>query len=157
MENRLQCPRNLLEKNSCLWGAIKPGQRKSQTDSNLHYTFLKGFPFWMYSTLYLLLLAVIAQCRKRSGNLQFWTEYLRQTLVLLWNKALREKFNFYLLALTKIFILGGNWALVKNSMKFWDFLDVFKFPEILSLKLVGNSWGELLYTYLGQGIQEWTE
>ena len=27
--------------------------------------------------------------------LQLWTKYLRQTLVFMWNSALREKFNFY--------------------------------------------------------------
>ena len=27
-------------------------------------------------------------------ELQYWPKYMRQTLVLVWNSALREKFNF---------------------------------------------------------------
>ena len=30
------------------------------------------------------------------SRLQPWTKYLRQTLVFLWNSALKESFNFYL-------------------------------------------------------------
>ena len=67
----------------------------------------------------------------------------RQTLVFIWNSALREKFNFsyFILASNeKMFMLTLTWALVYNSSKFWDFPDISIFPKILSFKSFGNSW-----------------
>ena len=65
---------------------------------------------------------------------QSWAKYLRQTLVFMWNSALREKFNFYffrsfLLVLTKFSFWKNDWALGYNSIKFWNYSD---FPNFLS-------------------------
>ena len=35
----------------------------------------------------------------------------------------------------------GDWALGYVSAQVWDFLNISLFPKLLSLKLVGNSWG----------------
>ena len=78
--------------------------------------------------------------------LQPWPKYMRQTLVLVWDSALWEKFNSnflnsFLLALKKFSFWEEDWALGYNSMKTWHLLNSFYFPKILSLKLFGNWWG----------------
>ena len=69
----------------------------------------------------------------RSIYLQSWATYLGQTLVLMWNNALREKFNSisqeFLASIDKVSILGGDSVLGYNSTKFWDFLDISLFPK----------------------------
>ena len=55
--------------------------------------------------------------------LQSFTNYLRQTLVLMWNKALLEKFNFCFSGFSFSF-RELDWALSSNSMEFWDFTDI---------------------------------
>ena len=57
-------------------------------------------------------------------------KYLRQNLVFMWDSALREKFSFwffkrFLLVLTKFSFRQKDRALGNNSMKFWDFPDIF--------------------------------
>ena len=57
-----------------------------------------------------------------------------------------EKFQFpflrsFALALTKFSFERKDCALGYNSMKFRGFPDFSQFPKILSLKSMGNSWG----------------
>ena len=61
----------------------------------------------------------------------------------MWNSARQVKFNFksLLLVLTKLSLWQGDWALGYHYMKFRQFSDISKFPNILSLKSFGNSWG----------------
>ena len=84
---------------------------------------------------------------KHCSQRQPWTKYLRQTLLFLWNSALREKVNFYfsgvfLLVLKKFSVREEDRTLDYHSMKFWGFPDVFKFLKIVSLKLFGKLWGD---------------
>ena len=52
-------------------------------------------------------------------KLQSWTKYLRQTVVFIWNSALREKSNFCFSQILAIFfILEEGWRLGYNSIKF---------------------------------------
>ena len=52
-------------------------------------------------------------------KLQSWTKYLRQTVVFIWNSALREKSNFWFSQILAIFfILEKGWGLGYNSIKF---------------------------------------
>ena len=77
---------------------------------------------------------VVNKCDKtrplpKNVYLQTFTKYLRQTLVFMWNSALREKFNFYfcksfLLVLTKFSFWQEDWALGYHSMKFRLFPDI---------------------------------
>ena len=59
---------------------------------------------------------------------QSWTGYMRQTLVFVWNSAIRENFNFYFqqfpTGIGEFWVWGEGWALGYNSMKFWDFPDL---------------------------------
>ena len=78
---------------------------------------------------------------------------LRQTLVFMRNSEIRESFDFYLSAFfllesTKFLFWEEDSALGYNSMKFWDFPNLSKFPKILSLKSFGNSWGNLYEPFL---------
>ena len=64
----------------------------------------------------------------------------------MWNSPQREKFNFYFLffiflVLRKLSFWQGNWALGYHSMMFRQIPDISEFPKILSLKSLGNSWG----------------
>ena len=63
-----------------------------------------------------------------NGNIQSWPKYMRQTLLLVWNSALREKFNFnfwtVFAGIDKIFILGEDSTLGYNSVKIWDLLNI---------------------------------
>ena len=58
---------------------------------------------------------------------QSWKRYMRQTLVSLWNSAIRKNFNFifffssFLLGSKNFWVWRKDWALGYNSMKFWDF------------------------------------
>ena len=45
-----------------------------------------------------------------------------------------------LLVVTKFSFLEKNWVLGNNSGKFWDFTDLFYFPNTLSIRLFDNSW-----------------
>ena len=45
-------------------------------------------------------------CCNHDQWLQSLREYLRQSLVFMWNSAMREGFNFYLASIEKIFILA---------------------------------------------------
>ena len=54
---------------------------------------------------------------------QSWPEYMKQTLVLVWNSALREKFSFSLV-FTKFLFWEEDWALGYNSVKIWDLLNI---------------------------------
>ena len=47
-------------------------------------------------------------------------------------------FRSSLLVFKKFSFSEENWALSYNSIKFWDFLDIFQFHKILSLKSFGN-------------------
>ena len=47
----------------------------------------------------------------------------------------------FLLVLTKFSLSQGIWALGYQSMKFRQLPHISRFPDILSLKLFGNSWG----------------
>ena len=72
--------------------------------------------------------------------LQPFTKCSRQTLVFMWNSALRENFNFcfsgfFLLVLTKLSIQGEDWALGKNSMQ------LFFWYSLIIIKSFGNLWG----------------
>ena len=40
-----------------------------------------------------------------------------------------------MLVVPKFLFWEEDWALIYNSMKFWDFPDLYQFPKILSLKL----------------------
>ena len=42
---------------------------------------------------------------------------------------------------TKFTFWEEDWALNYNSMKLWNFPDISQFPEIASIQLFGNSWG----------------
>ena len=60
-------------------------------------------------------------------DLQSYIGYLRQTLVSMWNSAVRKNLNCHffrrlLLALAKISFWGEDWSLGNNSMQFLDFL-----------------------------------
>ena len=81
---------------------------------------------------------------------QSWPKYIRQTLALVWNSALREKLNFksFSLLWTKFSFFVEDWALESKSMKIWDLLNIFHFPNILSLKMFGNPWYKLYVTCL---------
>ena len=62
----------------------------------------------------------------------------------MWNSAIQEKFLFFssfLPVSKKIRVWREGWTLGYNSMRFWDFLDLFEFSKILSLNSFGNSWG----------------
>ena len=69
-------------------------------------------------------------------------KYMRQSLVFVWNSVL-ENFNFYfstvVAGIDKFFILGQNWALGYNSVKFEIFLILFH--KVLSFKLFINFLG----------------
>ena len=72
-----------------------------------------------------------------SKNLRSITKHLRQTLIFMWNSALREKFNFcfswdFYLEHTSYSFREEDWALGIYSVKFWDFPDICQFPKILS-------------------------
>ena len=54
-------------------------------------------------------------------SLQSFTKYFKQTLVLMWNRALLEKFNF---CFSGFSFQGVDWALGSNSIEFWDFTDI---------------------------------
>ena len=85
--------------------------------------------------------------------LQSSTNYLRLTLIFMWNSALREKFIFcfscfFASIISIIFILAGGWALGYHVMGFWDFPDIASISNsdivisnFASLKSFGNSWG----------------
>ena len=77
----------------------------------------------------------------RADHLQSFKGYLRQTLVFVWNSAMREKFNFYSSVVFGWFCRWG-WALVHHFSKCWDFPDFPFFPRILGLDpKIGHSWG----------------
>ena len=81
------------------------------------------------------------KCLQRQSS----SKYRRQTLVLLWNSALQEKFNFYfstvfLLVLRKFSFWEEDSAIGYNSIKWWDFSNIAYFRKVLSLKSFGNSW-----------------
>ena len=83
--------------------------------------------FWFSS--YFRSLWSIHQFHSLSYYITICPKYTRQTLVLVWNSALREKFNFnfstvFLIALTEFSFREVDWALDYNSMKFWDFPDI---------------------------------
>ena len=42
----------------------------------------------------------------------------------------------------------GEWALVSNSMKFWDFSEITEFPKVLRPRMFGNSWCHSLIQFL---------
>ena len=80
---------------------------------------------------------------RRGYGSTLFTLCLGQTLVFVWDSAQGGKFSFYfqefLASIEKNdSFLQGDWALVYNSSKFWDFLDISEFPKILSLKLFWN-------------------
>ena len=99
------------------------------------------------------------------GNLQFpadlvtFTEEILQSLIKGWRQIDEIKQNrfsygmfyswffaiFYEITSKSGFWLGGCVLAIKPK-HFRDFLEIFKFPKILSLKTFGNSWGNL-YTY----------
>ena len=55
--------------------------------------------------------------------IQSWTEYLRQTLVFMWNSRLWERFNFY-------FCLGFcYWGARLQFYEVWDFPDISQDPK----------------------------
>ena len=69
--------------------------------------------------------------------LQSFTKYMRQTLVFMWNSALRKKLSFYFSGVfakywKKILCWKEDWALVCNSSKFWDFPGISYFSKVLS-------------------------
>ena len=41
----------------------------------------------------------------------------------------------------RFFFWKGDWTLDTVSIQFWDFPNIFQFPKLLSLKLLGNSRG----------------
>ena len=57
-------------------------------------------------------------------------------------------FRIFLLVLTKFLFCEEEWALVNNSMKFWDFPDTYWFPKIPSLTFLGNSWATHRYQFI---------
>ena len=63
---------------------------------------------------------------KKLFLIQSFTNYLRLSLVFMWNSALQKKFNFcfsrvFLLALTKFLFWQRGWALGHHSMRFKHF------------------------------------
>ena len=42
----------------------------------------------------------------------------------------------------------GEWALVSNSMKFWDFSEITEFSKVLRPRMFGNSWCHSLIQFL---------
>ena len=58
----------------------------------------------------------------------------------MWNSALSE--NIFASA-NKVFISREDLELGNNSIKFWEFSDIFSFAKFLSLNLFGNSWDNL--------------
>ena len=78
-------------------------------------------------------------------ELQSFKEYLRQTLVFMWNSAMRQWFNFSFsvvwLVMKNLSLWRQGWALVYHSSKFWDFPGFCLFPKIQSLKSFNNSSG----------------
>ena len=61
---------------------------------------------------------------------------MRQTLVLVWNSALRKSsisiFEQFFDCIDKISIVEEDWALGYNSVKIWDLFNISQFPMILN-------------------------
>ena len=88
---------------------------------------LPGLIFmWLLVNQEKLYLPLIAVAQYPISELQLFTKYLRQTLVFMWNSALRKKFKFFifffyssfLLILTKFSLWEEDWVLGYNSIKF---------------------------------------
>ena len=73
--------------------------------------------------------------------LQSFTKYFRITIVFMSNSVIRQKFNFYFLRVFCFSFWQEDWELVYHSIKLRHFPDISWFPKILSLKSLGNLWG----------------
>ena len=63
--------------------------KKKYKKNNFMYLFV------MYINIYVHLFIICLCIYLFSLYVQWWTKYLRQTLVFMWNSTLRENFNFY--------------------------------------------------------------
>ena len=81
-------------------------------------------------------------------DLQAWTKYLRQTLLFMWNSALRENLNsYFLLVSMKSLFWEGDLALAYNYMKFWDFPGLSLFSKISSLRWATHEETRIYHVY----------
>ena len=85
-----------------------------------------------------------------SSLLQSWPKYMRQTLMLVWNSALRENFNFnfeqFFAYIDKIFILRGRLSFRQDCLK--NFLLHFISPLRVPLFENSNFVVEICFIFL---------